>query len=87
MKPKFPLAHAISKDTAHTGGLFASSSSSSDTDALKHAFVERGILDHATVRSPLLPLEPGAEHDIFAAMRSAGMSKVHVAAQVEVAHA
>jgi hypothetical protein len=32
MKPNFPLAHAIPKDTAHTGGLFASSSSS-DADA------------------------------------------------------
>lgn len=31
------------------------------TVALKHALVARGILEHATVRSPLLPLENGAE--------------------------
>lgn len=46
------------------------------TVALKHALVERGILEHATVRSPLLPLEPGAEQEIIAAMRSAGLGKV-----------
>ena len=46
------------------------------TVALKHALVERGILDHATVRSPLLPLEPGAEEEIKAAVRASGLSKV-----------
>jgi 4-hydroxy-tetrahydrodipicolinate synthase len=45
------------------------------TVALKHALVERGILEHATVRSPLLPLEPGAEVEIANAMRSAGLGK------------
>jgi 4-hydroxy-tetrahydrodipicolinate synthase len=44
------------------------------TVALKHALVARGILDHATVRSPLLPLEPGAEIEIANAMRSAGLA-------------
>ncbi|PWC09202.1 dihydrodipicolinate synthase family protein, partial [Brenneria corticis] len=39
------------------------------TVALKHALVERGILGHATVRSPLLPLEPGAEEEIKVAVR------------------
>jgi 4-hydroxy-tetrahydrodipicolinate synthase len=43
--------------------------------ALKHALVERGILEHATVRSPLLPLEPGADVEIANAMRSAGLGK------------
>lgn len=43
------------------------------TVALKHALVERGILEHATVRSPLLPLEPGAEEEIKAAIRAAGI--------------
>jgi 4-hydroxy-tetrahydrodipicolinate synthase len=46
------------------------------TVALKHALVERGILEHATVRSPLLPLEPGAEVQVADAMRSAGLGKV-----------
>src|SRR3974377_2623254 len=41
--------------------------------ALKHGLVARGILEHATVRSPLLPLEPGAEVEIANALRSAGL--------------
>jgi 4-hydroxy-tetrahydrodipicolinate synthase len=43
------------------------------TVALKHGLVARGILDHATVRSPLLPLESGAEVEIANALRSAGL--------------
>ena len=43
------------------------------TVALKHGLVTRGILDHATVRSPLLPLEPGADVEIADALRSAGL--------------
>jgi len=46
------------------------------TVALKHALVARGILEHATVRSPLLPLEPGAEEEIKAAVRAAGLGRV-----------
>ena len=45
------------------------------TVALKWALVARGILDHATVRSPLLPLAQGAEGEIAAAMRSAGLGQ------------
>lgn len=41
--------------------------------ALKHGLVARGILEHATVRPPLLPLEPGAEIEIANALRSAGL--------------
>jgi 4-hydroxy-tetrahydrodipicolinate synthase len=41
--------------------------------ALKHGLVARGILEHATVRSPLLPLEPGADVEIGNALRSAGL--------------
>jgi 4-hydroxy-tetrahydrodipicolinate synthase len=41
--------------------------------ALKHGLVARGILEHATVRSPLLPLEPGADVEIANALRSAGL--------------
>lgn len=43
------------------------------TVALKHALVARGILDHATVRSPLLPLADGADKEIADALRSAGL--------------
>jgi 4-hydroxy-tetrahydrodipicolinate synthase len=43
------------------------------TVALKHALVTRGILEHATVRSPLLPLPEGADVEIADAMRSAGL--------------
>lgn len=45
------------------------------TVALKHALVARGILEHATVRSPLLPLDPGADVEIANALRSAGIIK------------
>jgi 4-hydroxy-tetrahydrodipicolinate synthase len=44
--------------------------------ALKWALVHRGILEHTTVRSPLLPLNPGADKEIFDAMASAGLGKV-----------
>jgi len=51
------------------------------TVALKWALVARGILDHATVRSPLLPLAAGADAEIAEAMRSAGLGKVHSTAK------
>jgi 4-hydroxy-tetrahydrodipicolinate synthase len=44
--------------------------------ALKWALVHRGILEHAAVRSPLLPLAEGAEKEISAAMASAGLGRV-----------
>jgi len=46
------------------------------TVALKHGLIARGILEHATVRSPLLPLEPGASEEIHNAMASAGLGPV-----------
>jgi 4-hydroxy-tetrahydrodipicolinate synthase len=46
------------------------------TVALKHALVARGILNHATVRSPLLPLEPGADAEVYAAVKASRLSKV-----------
>ena len=46
------------------------------TVALKHALVARGILDHATVRSPLRPLGSGAEEEIHAAIGAAALEKV-----------
>lgn len=49
------------------------------TVALKHALVVRGILEHATVRTPLLPLPDGAEVEIANAMRSAGLTSTQAA--------
>ncbi|KAH7039566.1 dihydrodipicolinate synthase [Microdochium trichocladiopsis] len=46
------------------------------TVALKHALVARGILDHATVRSPLLPLEDGAEKEINLAVAASQLPRV-----------
>jgi len=46
------------------------------TVALKEGLVHRGILEHATVRSPLLPLAPGAHDEIAAALDSAGLGSV-----------
>lgn len=46
------------------------------TVALKHVLVARGILEHATVRSPLLPLEDGAEAEILAAVKQSQLSRV-----------
>ncbi|MBB4127341.1 4-hydroxy-tetrahydrodipicolinate synthase [Xanthomonas translucens] len=44
--------------------------------ALKWALAARGLLDHATVRSPLLPLAEGADKEIADAMAAAGLGKV-----------
>jgi len=57
----------VTKNVYHRG------SHMEGTVALKHALVARGILEHATVRSPLLPLAEGADVEIAAALRSAGI--------------
>lgn len=59
-----------------TANVYHRGSHMEGTVALKWALVARGILDHATVRSPLLPLAAGAEDEIAAAMASAGLGKV-----------
>lgn len=46
------------------------------TVALKIGLMVRGILDHATVRSPLLPLDAAAEAEIKAAFQAADIGKV-----------
>ncbi|EJT75095.1 dihydrodipicolinate synthase [Gaeumannomyces tritici R3-111a-1] len=56
----------ITKNVYHRG------SHMEGTVALKHA----GILEHATVRSPLLPLAEGAGAEIYAAIASASLKKV-----------
>ncbi|MET2010653.1 dihydrodipicolinate synthase family protein [Microbacterium chocolatum] len=50
------------------------------TVALKWGLVNRGILDHATVREPLLPLPDGASGEIAAAFRAAELGAVAVPA-------
>lgn len=75
----YPRAHAIhdrllpvTKNVYHRG------SHMEGTVALKWGLVHRGILDHATVRTPLLPLPDGADAEIAAAFASAGLEKVAV---------
>jgi len=59
----------VTKNVYHRG------SHMEGTVALKLALVARGILDHATVRSPLLPLSEEAGAEIAQAMRDAGIVK------------
>lgn len=49
------------------------------TVALKLGLVARGKLEHATVRSPLMPLAPGAEVEIRSALEQAGIIPAKVA--------
>ena len=58
-----PLTKAVYHRGSHMEG----------TVALKHALVSRGILAHATVRSPLLPLAEGADVEIADALKAAGI--------------
>lgn len=57
-----------------TANVYHRGSHMEGTVALKWALVARGILEHATVRSPLLPLPEGASDEIATAMRSAGLA-------------
>lgn len=52
------------------------------TVCLKEALVHRGVLEHATVRSPLLPLAPGAHQEIAAALDKAGLGLAKIPALV-----
>lgn len=73
----YQAAHAIHERLLPvTKAVYHRGSHMEGTVALKIALAERGILDHATVRSPLLPLEAGAEEEIRAAMRAAGLGRV-----------
>jgi 4-hydroxy-tetrahydrodipicolinate synthase len=70
----YPKARAIhDRLLAVTASVYHRGSHMEGTVALKHGLVARGILEHATVRSPLLPLEPGAEIEIADALRAAGL--------------
>lgn len=58
----------VTKNVYHRG------SHMEGTVALKHALIARGVLEHASVRPPLLPLAPGAGEEIADAMRQAGLA-------------
>ncbi|KXT09760.1 hypothetical protein AC579_9319 [Pseudocercospora musae] len=60
----------ITKSVYHRG------SHMEGTVALKHALVARGILQHAKVRSPLLPLPEGADMEIHAAIKQANLKRI-----------
>ncbi|ORX89512.1 hypothetical protein BCR34DRAFT_609230 [Clohesyomyces aquaticus] len=62
----------VTKNVYHRG------SHMEGTVALKHGLVARGILEHATVRSALLPLPEGAEREIHAAFKAAQLGKAQV---------
>ncbi len=59
----FPVTQKVYHRGSHMEG----------TVALKEGLVARGILEHATIRGPLLPLDQGAHEEIAAALRSAGL--------------
>ncbi|KAH0365255.1 aldolase, partial [Aureobasidium melanogenum] len=63
-----PLTRAVYHRGSHMEG----------TVALKHALVARGILNHATVRSPLMPLAEGADKEIHAAVQFADLPMINV---------
>jgi 4-hydroxy-tetrahydrodipicolinate synthase len=75
----YDAAHAIHERLLPvTKNVYHRGSHMEGTVALKWGLVHRGILDHATVRTPLLPLAPGADAEIFAAFEAAGIEKVGV---------
>ena len=77
----YPRAHAIHERLLPvTKNVYHRGSHMEGTVALKWGLVNRGILDHATVRTPLLPLPDGAEAEIAAAFSAADIGRAVVAA-------
>jgi len=77
----YPRAHAIHERLLPvTKNVYHRGSHMEGTVALKWGLVNRGILDHATVRTPLLPLPDGAEAEIADAFAAANIGKVAVPA-------
>jgi 4-hydroxy-tetrahydrodipicolinate synthase len=73
----YPAARAIhDRLLPVTRNVYHRGSHMEGTVALKEGLVARGILEHATVRSPLLPLPAGAHDEIARALHSAGLSTV-----------
>ncbi|EME55362.1 dihydrodipicolinate synthetase [Rhodococcus ruber BKS 20-38] len=73
----YPSARAVhDRLLPVTANVYHRGSHMEGTVALKEGLVARGILEHATVRSPLLPLAAGAGAEIAAALQSAGLGSV-----------
>jgi 4-hydroxy-tetrahydrodipicolinate synthase len=73
----YPAARAIhDRLLPVTANVYHCGSHMEGTVALKEGLVARGILEHATVRSPLLPLAEGAGAEIAAALQSAELTSV-----------
>ncbi|OKX81063.1 dihydrodipicolinate synthase family protein [Corynebacterium glutamicum] len=62
----------VTKNVYHRG------SHMEGTVALKLGLISRGILDHATVRPPLLPLTKAAEEEIAQAFKDANIGAVNI---------
>ncbi|SFO04791.1 4-hydroxy-tetrahydrodipicolinate synthase [Formivibrio citricus] len=56
-----------------TQSIYCRDSHMEGSAALKHGLVTRGVLEHATVRSPLQQLESRVENEIANALQSAGL--------------
>lgn len=77
----YERAHAIHERLLPvTKAVYHRGSHMEGTVALKWGLVNRGILDHATVRTPLLPLPNGADAEIAAAFASAELGRVTIPA-------
>ncbi|MEZ7237386.1 dihydrodipicolinate synthase family protein [Rhodococcus sp. GXMU-t2271] len=73
----YPAARAVhDRLLPVTANVYHRGSHMEGTVALKEGLVARGILEHATVRSPLLPLAAGAGAEIAAALQSARLGSV-----------
>ncbi|GAB5077170.1 dihydrodipicolinate synthase family protein [Arthrobacter sp. AD-310] len=79
----YKRAHAIHERLLPvTKNVYHRGSHMEGTVALKWGLVNRGILDHATVRTPLLPLPEGADKEIAEAFAAANLGKVTATAAV-----
>ncbi len=77
----YAKAHAIHERLLPvTKAVYHRGSHMEGTVALKIALAHRGILKHAAIRSPLQPLQPGADKEITSAMDLAGLGTVSAAA-------
>lgn len=77
----YAAAHAVHERLLPvTQNVYHRGSHMEGTVALKWGLVQRGILEHATVRTPLLPLADGAAAEIAAAFTLAGLGRVTVPA-------
>ncbi|MCB1252937.1 MAG: dihydrodipicolinate synthase family protein, partial [Austwickia sp.] len=73
----YAAAHAIHERLLPvTQNVYHRGSHMEGTVALKWGLVHRGILEHATVRTPLLPLPSGADAEIAEAFRASGLGRV-----------